>query len=77
MYLARLQARLEQSGGEYFADKRLTVADLRVFVWIRSLRSGILDHIPTNLPDHVAPRLVEHFERVNSHPKIVAYYASR
>lgn len=76
-YLERLQTRLEQTGGEYFADNRLTVADLKVFVWIRNLRSGLLDYIPTDLPDRIAPLLVEHLERVNKHPKITAYYKSR
>ena len=37
---------LERAGGEYFADNRLTVADLKVFVQIRSLRAGTLDHVP-------------------------------
>ena len=36
-YLTRLQQRLEAHGGQYFADNRLTVADLKVFVWIRHL----------------------------------------
>lgn len=31
-YLAWLQTQLLANGGEYFADKRLTVADLKVFV---------------------------------------------
>ncbi|MCI0401364.1 MAG: glutathione S-transferase [Gammaproteobacteria bacterium] len=76
-YLERLQTRLEQTGGEYFADNRLTVADLKVFVWIRHLRSGKLDYIPVDLSDRVAPLLVEHFERLNNHPKIAAYYKNR
>ena len=76
-YLERLQARLKQNGGEYFADNRLTVADLKVFVWIRALRSGVLDYIPKDLPDRFAPLLVQHFERVNSHSKIAAYYKDR
>jgi prostaglandin-H2 D-isomerase / glutathione transferase len=60
-YLMRLQQRLEAHGGRYFAADRLTVADLKVFVWIRHLRSGVLDHIPADLPDRVAPKLVELF----------------
>ncbi|HJY06505.1 MAG TPA: glutathione S-transferase family protein, partial [Bryobacteraceae bacterium] len=54
---------------------RLTVADLKVFVWIRHLKSGVLDHIPADLPDHVAPKLVEHYERVKNDPRLQAYYA--
>jgi glutathione S-transferase len=76
-YLGQLQAKLGAAGGEYFADRRLTVADLKVFMWIRWLRSGVLDHIPRDLVDGVAPQLVKHFERVAGHPKIAAYYAGR
>jgi glutathione S-transferase len=76
-FLEQLQARLKAAGGEYFADKRLTVADLKVFQWLRWLKSGALDHIPKDLPDRVAPALVKHFERVGAHPKVAAYYAAR
>lgn len=75
--LDHLQRRLVAHGGQYFADGRLTVADLKVFVWIRHLRSGELDHVPVDLPDRVAPLLVEHYERVKAHPAIKAYYAER
>jgi len=75
--LDRLQRRLVAQGGRYFADGRLTVADLKVFVWIRHLRSGQLDHVPVDLSDRVAPQLVEHHERVMGHPAIDAYYAGR
>jgi glutathione S-transferase len=33
-YLTRLQQRLEAHGGRYFAADRLSVADLKVFVWM-------------------------------------------
>ena len=75
-YLQRLQALLERRGGRYFADNRLTVADLKIFVWVRNLKAGILDHIPTDIVDRVAPKLAAHFESVRNHPKIAAYYAS-
>jgi glutathione S-transferase len=76
-YLEQFQARLDAAGGEYFADRRLTVADLKVAMLIRWLRSGVLDHIPKDLVDTVAPRLVKHLERVTSHPKVVEYYQLR
>ena len=75
LYLQQLQAILEARGGEYFADGRLTVADLKVMVWVRSLRSGILDYVPTDLPDRLAPKLVAHLDRVLAHPKVAEYYA--
>ncbi len=71
-----LDVRLESAGGKYFADGRLTVADLKSFVWIRSLKSGVLDHIPSDLPDRVAPRLVQHMERIAAEPGVAAYYAA-
>jgi glutathione S-transferase len=76
-YLRQLQARLKAAGGEYFADQRLTVADLKVFMLIRWLRSGVLDHIPKDLPERVAPLLVQHFERIAGHPTIADYYRRR
>ena len=74
-YLTRLQQGLEAHGGRYFAADRLSVADLKVFVWIRHLKSGVLDHVPADLPDRVAPKLVEHYERVKNDPRVQAYYA--
>mgnify|MGYP001603571181 CR=1 FL=1 len=76
VYLTRLQAYLHDHGAEYFADNRLTVADLKVFVWIRHLRSGSLDYIPSGLVDRYAPLLVQHLERLNRHARILAYYES-
>jgi glutathione S-transferase len=75
VYLAWLQARLQANGGEYFADKRLTVADLKVFVDVRGLNSGRLDHVPTDLVAKVAPALNAHMDRIAKLTAVVAYYA--
>lgn len=75
--LSKLQERLERTGGQFFADGRLTVADLKVAVQATSLRSGILDHIPTDLADRVAPRLVEHLDRVRRDARVAQYLGSR
>ena len=77
VYVKGLGEILERAGGEYFADNRLTVADLKVYVQIRSLRAGTLDHVPTDLVDKLAPSLVQHEERVANDPIITAYYAAR
>lgn len=76
-FLKQFEARLEAAGGEWFAEKRLTVADLKCFLWVRWLRSGALDHIPASLVDEHAPLLAKHLERLTNHPKIAAYYAAR
>ncbi len=68
---------LARGGGKYFADGRLTVADLKVFMQVRALRRGTLDHVPTDLVDNLAPSLVEHQERVGNDPVVAGYYAAR
>jgi glutathione S-transferase len=76
-FLTALAQRLEQHGGRYFAGDRLSVADLKVFMLMRQLRSGVLDHVPTDLPDRFAPKLVEHYARIKEEPGVKAYYAKR
>ena len=76
IFIKGLSEILERGGGEYFADNRLTVADLKVFVQISSLRGGTLDHIPGDFVDELAPNLVAHEERVAADPVVTAYYES-
>jgi len=76
VYLKGLAEILQRAGGEYFADNRLTVADLKVYVQVRSLRAGTLDHVPRDLVDKLAPGLVQHEERVGNDPIVTAYYAA-
>ena len=68
---------LTRGGGSYFADQRLTVADLKVFVDTRRLGSGMLDYIPKDFVQQLAPALVDHQKRIADDPVVVAYYASR
>jgi len=69
--------KLVASGGEYFADGRLTMADLRIFVWLRYLKSGQLDHISPDILAQRAPNLIAYTERMAKHPAIVEYYNAR
>jgi prostaglandin-H2 D-isomerase / glutathione transferase len=75
VYLGWLQTQLLARGGEYFADNRLTVADLKVFVDVRGLNSGHLDHVPTDLVEKVAPALNAHMQRIAATPAVAQYYA--
>jgi glutathione S-transferase len=75
VYLAWLEKQLLAHGGQYFADNRLTVADLKVFVDVRGLNSGRLDHVPTDLVEKVAPALNAHMLRIAQTPTVAAYYA--
>jgi glutathione S-transferase len=76
-FLRQFDARLEAGGGEWFVEKRLTVADLKCYLLARWLKSGALDHIPADIVDRSAPLVAAHLERVKKHPKIAAYYAAR
>ena len=75
--LSFFSARLESSGTEYFVGNRLTVADLKIFETVRRLQSGILDHVPTDLVDTLAPNLVDFASRIAAHPKVSAYLAAQ
>lgn len=76
VFLKGLNEILER-GGDYFADNRLTVADLKVSGITGWLMSGQLDHIPTDIVARCAPLLVEHQERVTNDPVVKAYYEAR
>lgn len=76
VFLTGLSELLER-GGDYFADNRLTVADLKVSGIVRWLMSGQLDHIPADIVERVAPELIPHEQRVATDPIVIAYYESR
>lgn len=77
LYLGAINKMLQDAGGEYFVGGALSVADIKVALWIRWLRSGAIDHMPADLPDQHAPELVKLFDRVMAHPKVVEWYAKR
>ena len=76
-HLNHLAQRLEAAGGRYFADQRLTIADLKAYVWLRSLRSGNLDHIPTDLIDRVAPQLLDYIKHIAAEPAVATYLTNQ
>jgi glutathione S-transferase len=76
-YLRGLGELLERGGGEFFADGRLTVADLKVFGLTGWLTHGALDHVPAEIVQQTAANLVDHAARVGQAPQVVAYYAAR
>lgn len=66
LYLQQMARRLNANGGEYFADRRLTIADLKVLIWIKGLLQGHLDYIPVGLVAKHAPDLLSHAERIEN-----------
>ena len=76
-YLEWVADRLAEQGGKYFVGGTLSMADLKVFSWVKDLNSGRLDHISNLLVKEVAPTLQAHCDRVAQLPKIASYYASQ
>ncbi|WP_448565829.1 glutathione S-transferase [Thalassotalea ganghwensis] len=76
-YLQFLERKLSAQGGEYFADQRLTIADLKVLPMLSWLMSGQLDHVPQDIVANVAPSLVTHQQKIANEQVIKAYYHSR
>ncbi|HEY7739781.1 MAG TPA: glutathione S-transferase C-terminal domain-containing protein, partial [Steroidobacteraceae bacterium] len=76
-FLQQLDARLAAGGGEWFVENRLTVADLKCYILVRWLKSGVIDDVPADIVDKYSPLLGKHLERVKGHPKIAGYYAAR
>ena len=67
---------LKRGGGRYFAANRLTVADLKMFVQLKQLIEGALDHIPSEFIMELAPELVAYCKKIEEEPVVVAYYKS-
>ena len=77
LFLRRFEALLQEHGGEWFADNRFTIADLKVADIVRHMQSGRLDFIPQDIVEQVAPKLAAHRARVLAIPGVAAYYARR
>lgn len=60
----------------YFVGERLSVADLKVFVYLSWLVSSTLDHIPQDILKENTPKLEAYLLRIKSMPEIIDYYNS-
>ena len=77
VFLGGLESRLKSGGGTYFANQRLTVADLKASDLIDWLRSGMLDHIPADIVDKLSPNLTKHTQTVKNDHRVKAYLEAR
>lgn len=69
-HLTWLDKQLQTAGGRYFADHSLTIADLKVMVWIKSLKTGSVDYIPADCVEQRAPRILTHYRAISRHPAL-------
>ncbi|KAG9399183.1 hypothetical protein AC1031_012144 [Aphanomyces cochlioides] len=72
--LSCLEARLASSKGSWVLDS-ISLADLSIYGTVSMLKSGHLDHIPTDLCDKYT-KVTEIYEAVAKHPKVAAWNAA-
>lgn len=72
-YAARFEAQI--GDGPFIGGESMNVADLKLFVVMRWLRGGVIDHVPTTVLDGYK-KLQALFDAVQAHPAAVDWYAS-
>ncbi|WP_372870857.1 glutathione S-transferase family protein [Shewanella sp.] len=76
LYLGWMAQKLATQGN-YFANGKLTIADLKVLMLLRWLGSGQLDHVPADCVTRIAPSLQAYAERIGADPVVTSYYQAR
>ena len=62
--------------GPFFGGATVNVVDLKLFVTLRWLRSGVLDHIPADLLNGF-PKLLRVVDAVGEHPRVKDWYQAK
>jgi glutathione S-transferase len=76
-YLAAWGANVEkQIAGPFFAGEKIHVVDLKLFIAVRWLAGGHLDHIPPTLFAG-CPKLIGVADAVQAHPDVQRWYATK
>jgi glutathione S-transferase len=60
--------------GPFAGGKDVSVADIKIYVIVNWFKSGVLDHVPTDVFAKF-PKLEGVWEGVKAHPKVVEWYA--
>mmetsp|Transcript_12850 Transcript_12850/g.23096 ORF Transcript_12850/g.23096 Transcript_12850/m.23096 type:complete len:241 (-) Transcript_12850:175-897(-) len=67
---------IKESGGKFLCGENLTIADIAAYQGIGYYRRGIADHVPKDCLDKF-PEIIAYLGRVEAHPKVAAYKASK
>lgn len=74
-YFARWAANTSaQIRGPYIGGHAISVADLKLYVAMRSYPKGVYDYIPSDILSPY-PKIVAHLEAVASHPRVADWNA--
>ena len=68
------QVERQLGDGPFIGGATLQVADLKLYMVVRWLTTGILDHVPTSVFDH-CPKLLRLYVAVGEHPGVKAWLA--
>lgn len=68
------QVELLRDEGPFFGGASLQVVDIKLYMLVRWLISGVLDHVPTTVLDH-CPKLLRLHRDVGAHPGVQAWLA--
>ncbi len=63
-----------QIQGPFVGGADISVADIKLYILVNWFRSGVLDHVPTDVFAKF-PKLEGVWEGVKQHPKVVEWYA--
>ncbi len=77
VYLNWLNERLDQQGGHYFVGNTLTIADLKVWVFLQTLMAGMFEYIAKDWVSSNYPALANYVSRIANVSEIKEYYAGR
>ncbi|WP_418315616.1 glutathione S-transferase family protein [Piscinibacter sakaiensis] len=74
--LASWGSQVEQQLGDgpFVGGNDLQVADIKLYMVVRWLTSGALDHVPTSVLDH-CPKLLKLYQAVGDHPGVKEWLA--
>ena len=68
------QVERQLGDGPFIGGATLQVADLKLYMLVRWLTTGVLDHVPTTVFDH-CPKLLRLFGAVSAHAGVKAWLA--
>jgi glutathione S-transferase len=66
------QVERQLGDGPFVGGATLQVADLKLYMVVRWLTSGALDHVPTSVLDH-CPKLLRLYRAVDEHPGVKSW----
>ncbi len=73
-YLRSFDRVVAETDGPYVCGAQLSVADLKLFAWLRGMQSGNQDHVPTDIVEQESAPLAALRDAVAEHDGVKAYY---